>query len=213
MTIAPELSKKGLALPAAFDANGARLSGNSFHQVILISFGLNAAQAALLLSEVMPLRRKLFRRTFEAVPRDPSLPAVEDLGSITRLSHNFAHYKDLPEFGEFYFKARINVGARAGKAVRDFKKWFREQKKLFGLKRPESRYRFEKQFTKNLVVYALSRDKRWSIKDIDIQLKHMSLPMLATSRTPITVHKTVRRKINCGIRKLIRDYKRSVLVQ
>ena len=218
-SLAPKLLKKHLKLPAAFQSRGSRLLGDSLEQAILVSSGLSLAQADWLLSDALPIKGLRQSPKFEAIQRDAK---PSEKKSFTQeddfLRFDFDHCPDMPEFGIHYFKARIRVDAEIEQVTQEFKQWFRNQQKKFGRGRPDRRRRSRARFLRDLVVYALSNDKNWSVEDIDEQLNYMSLPSLMSPEndqaSPLTRGiKEIRRKLVFQINKLLRHYRQIKLVK
>lgn len=179
ISLAPELAKSGLDLPSSLKScRGCRLSDLITN--LLLAFGLTEQQATFWVSGAEQWQDTLC--LFEAGPRDKRLPT---LSTESWDDDGFAQCPDLPEYGIFYFEMRIWLREPSAIIERDFKRWLRMQKRIFGpaFSRPDKQGELSNFLLRDLVVYALSQRPKWALAAVEIQLDYAGLPPL-TNRRP-----------------------------
>jgi hypothetical protein len=157
---------------------------------------------------------------FTAIPRNRNLPRYPPKSWGSFLWED--SLRDSPASGAFSFDFHICLSEPSETIERYFRHWLREQKRLFGLGylRPDKDVRNEI-FKRDLVVFAMSRPPRWSIEDIEVQLKYLGLPpLIRETAHPKVKHrkngrtsdpKAARREIVRRFTRLLRSVQESIL--
>ena len=177
---------------------------------LLTCLGLTIEQAGFVIGAVYPWAQDGLPN-FEAIPRNPRLAGV----SGQNLEHsNFDgpnQLPDLPDYGIFYFCARVRLSESDTRIIRDFSRWLKAQRKALEFGNWAKTVRDPVRFHRDVVVYALCITPGWSVDRIALQLRHLNLPPLDSSHR--TDSKAAVRKLKHVVGYLLDRAKRSAVLE